>query len=142
MLGVRATTTSFDERMSNIEFHTNDVKGTGACSEGVASSRCPVDQQRRPGRHPATAEQRQKRLRWSKEDNKRLFECYIRSKPERRGYRKRLLALWKARNINNDVGQGKNSFDTKGHSEGCPCQQRPPYCLPNHDVEAPERSYG
>ena len=100
---VRVTTTSFDERMSNIEFHFNDVKGTGACSEGVASGRCPVDQQRRPGRHPATAEQRQKRLGWSKEDNKRLFECYIRSEPEWRGYRKRLLDLWKARNINNEL---------------------------------------
>ena len=89
--------------MSNIEFHTNDVKGTGACREGVASGRCPVDQQRRPGRHPATAEQRQKRLGWSKEDNKRLFECYIRSESEWRGYRKTLLDLWKARNINNEL---------------------------------------
>ena len=58
---------SFDERMSNIEFHTNDVNGPGACSEGVASGRCPVDQQRRPGSHTATSEQRQKRLGWSKE---------------------------------------------------------------------------
>ena len=39
---VRVTTTSFDERMSNIEFHTNAVNGTGACSEVVASGRCPV----------------------------------------------------------------------------------------------------
>ena len=82
---VRVTTTSFDERISNIEFHTNNVNGTGACSEGVASSRCPVDQQTRSS---ATAEQRQKRLGWSKEDNKQLFECYIRSEPEGRGYRK------------------------------------------------------
>ena len=99
----RVTTTSFDERMSNIEFHTNDVNGTGACSEGAASGRCPVDQHRRPGRHPATTEQRQKRLGWSKEDNKRLFQCYIRSERERRGYRKRLVALWKARNINDEL---------------------------------------
>ena len=98
----RVTTTSFDERMSNIEFHTNDVNGT-SCSEGVASGRCAVDQQRRPGSHPATAEQRQKRLGWSKEDKKRLFECYITSEPERRGYRKRLLDLWKARNIDNEL---------------------------------------
>ena len=54
---VRVTTTSFDERMSNIEFHLNDVNETRAFSEGVASGRCPVDQQHRPGRHPATAEQ-------------------------------------------------------------------------------------
>ena len=32
-----------------------------------------------------------------------MFECYIRSEPERRGYRKRLLDLWKARNINNEL---------------------------------------
>ena len=77
--------------------------GTGTFSEGVASGRCPVDQQRRPGHHPATVEQRQKRLGWSKEDNKCLFESYIRSEPERRGYRKILLDLWKARDINNDL---------------------------------------
>ena len=62
-----------------------------------------MDQQRRPGRHPATAEQREKRLGWSKEDTKRLFECYIRSEPERREYRKRLLDLRKARNMNNEL---------------------------------------
>ena len=100
---VRVTTTSYDERMSNIEFHPNDVNETRAFSEGVASGRCPVDQQHRPGRHPATAELRQRRLGWTKEDNKRLFECYARSKPERRGYRKRLLDLWKAYNTNTEL---------------------------------------
>ena len=97
------THTSFDERMSNIELNTNDVNDTGALSEGVSSGRCPVDQQRRPGRHPATAEQRQKRVGWSKEDNRRLFECYIRSEPGRRGYRNRMLDLWKARNTNKEL---------------------------------------
>ena len=42
--------------MSNIELNTNDVNDTGALSEVVTSGRCPVDQQRRPGRHPATEE--------------------------------------------------------------------------------------
>ena len=97
------THSSFDERMSNIELNTNDVNDTGALSEGVSSGMCPVDQQRRPGRHPATAEQRQKRVGWSKEDNRRLFECYIRSEPERRGYRNRMLNLWKARNTNKEL---------------------------------------
>ena len=70
LVGENLTThTSSDERMSNTEFIPNDVNDTGAFSEGVASARCPVVQQRRPGRHPATAEQRQKRLGWSKEDN-------------------------------------------------------------------------
>ena len=54
--------------MSNTEFHSNDVNGTGAFSEGVTSSRCPVNQQCRPGHHPATAEQGQ-RLGWSKEES-------------------------------------------------------------------------
>ena len=43
--------------MSNTEFNPNAVNDTAAFSEGVASGRGPVDQQRRPGRHPATAEQ-------------------------------------------------------------------------------------
>ena len=65
----RVTATSIRERMSNNEFHSNDVSGTRAFGEGVASGRCSVDQQRRPGRHSGTAEQRQKRSECSKEDN-------------------------------------------------------------------------
>ena len=34
--------------MWNIEVYSNDVNGTGANSEGVASGRCPVEQQHRP----------------------------------------------------------------------------------------------
>ena len=106
LVGENLTThTSSNERMSNTELNPNDVNDTGAFSEGVASGRCPVDQQRRPGRHPATAEQRQKRLGWSKEDNRWLFECYIRSEPERRGYRKRMRDLWIARNTNEELNK-------------------------------------
>ena len=58
LVGENVTThTSSNQRMSNTEFNPNDVNDTGAFSEGVVSSRCPVDQQHRPGRHPATAEQ-------------------------------------------------------------------------------------
>ena len=58
LVGENLTThTSSNERMSNTELNPNDVNDTGAFSEGVASGRCPVDQQHRPGRHPATAEQ-------------------------------------------------------------------------------------
>ena len=89
--------------MSNTELNTNDDNDTGALSESVTSGRCPMDQQCRPGRHPVTAEQRQKRVGWSKEDNRWLFECYIRSEPERRGYRNRMLDLWKARNTNKEL---------------------------------------
>ena len=97
------TRTSSDERMSNIKSNTNNVNETGAISEGLASGRCPVAQQHRPCRHPATAEQRQKRLGWSKDDNRQLFECYIRNEPERRRYRKRILDLWIARNTNKEL---------------------------------------
>ena len=47
----------FDERMSNIEFHSNNINGARAFSEGVASSRCPVDQQHRSCHYPVTADQ-------------------------------------------------------------------------------------
>ena len=99
------THTSSYERMSNVEFNTNDVNDTGSLSEGLASGRCRVDQQSRPSRHPATAEQRHKRLGWSTEDNRQLFECYIRSEPERRGYRKRMLDLWVDRNTNDELNE-------------------------------------
>ena len=38
------------------------MNGSGAFSEGVSPGRCSVGEQRRPGRHPATA-----RMNWSKE---------------------------------------------------------------------------
>ena len=63
--------------MSNTELNPNNVNDTGAFSESVASGRCLVDQQCRPSHHPATAEQRQKRLGWWKEDNRWLFECGV-----------------------------------------------------------------
>ncbi|CAH3144893.1 unnamed protein product [Porites lobata] len=89
--------------MWNIEVYSNDVNRIGANSEGVASGRCPVEQQHRPGRLLATAERQLKSLAWSKEDNKRLFKCYIRGETEKRGYRKRLLDLWKTHNTNNEL---------------------------------------
>ena len=36
-----------------------------------------------------------RRAAWAKADNKLLFECYVKSEPESRGYRKRLVALWR-----------------------------------------------
>ena len=62
--GKLKTLTSSYERMSNFESNANDVNDTGTLSEGLASGRCPVDQQRRPSHHPATAGQWQKRLGW------------------------------------------------------------------------------
>ena len=32
---------------------------------------------------------------WTKEENRKLWECYLRSKPKKRGYRKRMHGIWK-----------------------------------------------
>lgn len=82
--------------MSEIDHYIiskDGVNETGTNSEGIEPDRYPVGQYRNRDRHPATAEQ-QKRFAWSKED-KELFECYIRSEPESRGYQKRLFAYGK-----------------------------------------------
>ena len=47
----------------------NGVNGTGAFCEGASSGRCPVGEQRRPGRNPATP-----RMMWSKGVNKVAME--------------------------------------------------------------------
>ncbi|XP_067023908.1 uncharacterized protein [Acropora muricata] len=73
----------------------NGVNDTGAFCEGASSGRCPVGEQRRPGRHPATA-----RMMWSKDVNKVVMECYLKSKPVNengvpiRGYRQRMFRVW------------------------------------------------
>ena len=73
----------------------NDVNGAGASSEGASSGRCPVGEQHRPGRQHATA-----RVKWSKEVNKVVIECYLRSRPVNengvpiRGYRQRMFRVW------------------------------------------------
>lgn len=73
---------------------TNDVNGTGTLSEGPSSGRCSLAQQQGLGRHPVTAN-RKTRVKWSRSDNVLLFECFCKSEPKKRGYRKRLHALWR-----------------------------------------------
>ena len=53
----------------------NGVNGTGAFSEGASSGWCPVGEQRSSSRHPATA-----RTMCSKDVNKVVMECYLKSK--------------------------------------------------------------
>jgi len=70
----------------------NGVNGNGAFSEDASSSWCPVGEQGRPGRHPATA-----RMMWSNEVNKVVMECHLKSKPVNengvpiREYRQRMI---------------------------------------------------
>ena len=52
--------------MNTTNVENNDVNETGTTSEGLLSGRCPVEQQRGPGRH-ITAEAT--RLKWTKEIN-------------------------------------------------------------------------
>ena len=54
--------------MSEMSIHSienNGVNGTGSTRESSSSGRCSSEQQRGPGRKPATA-----RLKWNKEVNK------------------------------------------------------------------------
>ena len=42
-------------------------------------------------------EQRPKRRRWTREENQLVLECYFRSNPSQRGYRKRMMEIWQER---------------------------------------------
>eukprot|EP00112_Aurelia_sp_Birch-Aquarium-sp1_P004156 Seg1472.5 transcript_id=Seg1472.5/GoldUCD/mRNA.D3Y31 product="hypothetical protein" protein_id=Seg1472.5/GoldUCD/D3Y31 len=46
--------------------------------------------QRGPGRYPTTA-----RMKWTKEVNKLVIKCFYKSDPNQRGYRKRMINIWK-----------------------------------------------
>ena len=76
--------------MFNMNSIRNDVNGTGTPCEGPSSGRSLVAQQHEPGRNPTTA-----RKTWSKNDNKQAMMSYFKSEPLKRGYRKRMLEIWK-----------------------------------------------
>ena len=79
--------------------------------EGIEHGSVSVEQQALLGRQSATAMvgtevgeersvselPRRKRTKnnWTKEENKKVWECYLRSKPQERGYRKRMHEIWK-----------------------------------------------
>ena len=83
----------------------NGVNGSGTWETGEVASpgRCPTVWQGGPGRHPATA-----RMKWSRDMNIAVMECYYLSKPvdesgrgQRavRGHRQRIHAVWKERGL-------------------------------------------
>ena len=86
--------------MSNHSISNNDVNGAGTSSEGPSSGRCSSGEQRGPGRYPTTA-----RMRWNKEVNKVVMECFYRSNPFNeegrpiRGYRQRMFREWRVRSM-------------------------------------------
>ena len=81
----------------------NGVNGAGSVSEGLSSGRCSVEQQHRPGRNHATAVIT--RMKWTKEVNVAVMECFYLSKPFTeegkpiRGYRQRMHRIWKEREL-------------------------------------------
>ena len=95
-------------KMSN---HNITQCGTQATGLSVMIGRCsPDDQHGRPGGHPTNVgcsffryinddvtnhkEQRPKRRTWTREENKLVLECYLRSCSSERGYRKRMFEIW------------------------------------------------
>ena len=81
--------------MPNDNSSNNNVNGTGINNdEGASFGRCPVDEQRRPGRHQATARQK-----WSKTINRLVMYCKLKSEPNRRGYRKRMMEIWRDKGV-------------------------------------------
>ena len=69
--------------MSSQNIDDNGVNESGAVSEGLSPGRWPVEQQRRPGRYPATVGVT--RRKWTQRENEKVVECYLRSQPEIKG---------------------------------------------------------
>ena len=86
--------------LSNQNFENNGVNGTRALGEGSLPGRCLLVQEQEPGCHQVTA-----RMKWNKEVNKEVMECFHRSKPfveeakPIRGYRQRMFREWTDRGL-------------------------------------------
>ena len=87
--------TDYDSSMNGV-----NGSGTGETGEAASPGRCPTVGQGGPGRHPATV-----RMKWSRDMNIAVMECYYLSKPVDengrpvRGYRQRMHAVWKERGL-------------------------------------------
>ena len=85
--------------MNQENISDNNVNGAGTClCEGPSFGRCPVDEQRRPGRYPATVNRRGKRINW-RSFIKFVMECYYEGEPERRGFMRRMKRNWMGRGL-------------------------------------------
>ena len=82
--------------MSSNEIQTNDVNVSRLAEQGPSSGRC--SRQGNIGRHhmnPVIS----KRRKWTSQENKTVIKCYLLSELKIRGYRKRMLSLWKQKGI-------------------------------------------
>ena len=85
--------------MSYSNYEDNGMNETGASSEGLSPGRCPTVWQGGPGRYQVSA-----KMKWNKELNVAVMECYFLSKPidengrPVRDYR-RMHNIWKEREL-------------------------------------------
>ena len=70
--------------------YNNGVNGAVISRTSSSPGREVEGQQPIPGRHQDTA-----RGRWNTEVNKLVMRCFFRSEPTKRGYRKRMVGIWK-----------------------------------------------
>ena len=82
--------------MSGNEIETNDMNGSRLAEQGPSSGRC--SRQGNIGCHHANPVI-SKRKKWTSQENKTVIKCYLLSEPKIRGYRKRMLSLWKQKGI-------------------------------------------
>ena len=81
--------TDYDSSMNGV-----NGSGTGETGEAASPGRCPTVGQGGPSRHPATS-----RMKWSRDMNIAVMECYYLSQPVDesgrpvRGYRQRMHAV-------------------------------------------------
>ena len=94
-----------------MSYHNITQRGTQATGLGVMIGRCSPDSQHgRPDHHPTNVgcsffryinddvanhnDRRPTRKTWTREDNQLALQCYFRSNPSQRGYRKRMIEIW------------------------------------------------
>ena len=79
--------------MMNRPNQENGIYGTQTCEGATPVTESRVEQ---PNlcRNSNTA-----RMKWTKEMNKVVMKCYIKSSPDRRGYRKRMMVTWSEEGI-------------------------------------------
>ena len=61
--------------MNITDLPNNGENETRSMCEGLSPGRCPMEEQRRPGRRPAIAPRIQRR-KWGQNDNIVVMECY------------------------------------------------------------------
>ena len=76
--------------MSNDNLSENGVNEAGTDREGFAPGSCSVRAQADFGRRPMTV-----RKKWTKEVNKLVMKCFYKSYPSKKGYRSRMMNIWR-----------------------------------------------